>query len=100
MPAHPNLRVLNNGNTVLSYQSTQLKNGKHEVNNAEMIVAVGDTKGRNFTNATVPFKIPANTTALWNSIAVLKDQTIIALTSTNAYSGKTEVWMIKGRLMY
>lgn len=94
----PYLRVLSNGNTVLSYQSTQFRQGKHNVNNAEMVVVVGDAEGRNFTNATVPFKIPANTTALWNSIAVLKDDTVVALTSTNAYNGKYEVWMIKGIL--
>ena len=96
----PYMRVLANGNTVLSYQSTQLRQGKHDVNNAEMVVVVGDAEGRNFTNATVPFKIPANTTALWNSIAVLKDNTVVALTSTNAYNGKYEVWMIKGKVLY
>ncbi len=94
----PYLRVLSNGNTILSYQSTQFKQGKQDVNNAEMIVTVGDAEGRNFTNATLPFKIPANATALWNSIAVLKDDTMVALTSTDAYNGRTEVWMIKGRL--
>ncbi|HEV8084347.1 MAG TPA: sialidase family protein [Chitinophagaceae bacterium] len=96
----PYLRTLSNGNTVLSYQSTQFRQGRHNVNNAEMVVVVGDAEGRNFTNATVPFKIPANTTALWNSIAVLKDDTVVALTSTNAYNGKYEVWMIKGILAH
>lgn len=95
----PYLRVLSNGNTVLSYQSTQFRNGKHDVNNAEMIVTIGDAEGQNFTNATVPFKIPANATALWNSIALLKDDTIVALTSTNAYNGKHGVWMIKGKVL-
>lgn len=96
----PYLRILNNGNTVLSYQSTQLRQGTHDVNNAEMIVTVGNAEGRNFTNPTVPFKIPSNATALWNSISVLKDNTVIALTSTNAYNGKPGVWMIKGRVAY
>ncbi len=96
----PYLRVLSNGNTVMSYQSTQFRQGKHDVKNAEMVVVVGDAAGRNFTNATVPFKIPANTTALWNSIVVLKNNSIVALTSTNAYNGKYEVWMIKGILSH
>ena len=65
-----------------------------------MIVTIGDCEGRNFTNATVPFKIPINKTALWNSITVLKDNTIIALTSTDAYNDKREVWMIKGKVLY
>lgn len=96
----PYLCKLQNGNTLLSYQSTQFRKGKQDVHNAEMIVVIGDAEGLNFTNATVPFKIPANATALWNSITVLKDQTVVALTSTNAYNGKYEVWIIKGRLGY
>jgi hypothetical protein len=96
----PYLRVLPNGNTLLSYQSTQLRPGNQDVHNAEMIVTVGDAEGCNFMNPTVPFKIPANTTALWNSISVLKDGTLVALTSTKAYNGKPEVWMIKGALVY
>jgi hypothetical protein len=96
----PYLRVLSNGNTILSYQSTLFRTGKHDVNNAEMVVAIGDAEGRKFTNATVPFKIPPNTTALWNSIAVLKNNTVVALTSTNAYNGKAGVWMITGRVVY
>lgn len=94
----PYLSVLPNGNTLLSYQSTQFKKGKQDVYNAEMVVAIGDSEGSNFTNATIPFPIPANATGLWNSVAVLNDNTIIALTSTNAYDDKTEVWMIKGSL--
>lgn len=95
----PYLRALPNGNTLLSYQSTQFREGKQDVHNAEMVVTVGDAEGLNFTNASVPFKIPANSTGLWNSIAVLKDNSIVALTSTNAYNGKYEVWMIKGILV-
>jgi len=96
----PYLRKLQNGNTLLSYQSTQFRKGKQDVHNAEMVVTVGDEEGRNFTNATLPFKITAKATGLWNSIAVLHDNTIIALTSTNAYNSKTEVWMIIGRMEY
>ncbi len=65
-----------------------------------MVVAIGDREGRNFTNPTVPFKIPINKTALWNSITVLKDNTVVAFTSTDAYNGNHEVWMIKGKVLY
>ena len=94
----PYLIKLANGNTLLSYQSTQFRTGKQEVSNAEMIVTVGDAEGLNFTNPMIPFRIPVNTTALWNSVTVLKDNTIVALTSTNAYN-KHGVWMIKGKLI-
>lgn len=96
----PYLAVLSNGNTMLSYQSTEFRNGKQDVHNAEMVVTIGDLEGRHFTNATVPFKIPANKTALWNSITVLKDNIVVALTSTDAYDGKHEVRMIKGKVLY
>jgi hypothetical protein len=95
----PYLRVLKNGNSILSYQSTQYRQPPHTVQNAEMVVVVGDAEARNFTNPTVPFQIAAGKTGLWNSITVLKDDTIIALTSTNAYSRNGEVWMIKGKLV-
>ena len=96
----PYLRVLANGNYILSYQSTQFRQGKNEVSNAEMVVTVGNSSATNFTNPTVPFKIPAEKRALWNSLTVLKNGTIIALTSTDACSNETQVWMIKGKIFY
>jgi hypothetical protein len=96
----PYLRTLNNGNTILSYQSTQFRQGKDDVDNAEMVVAVGDASAGNFTNPTTPFKIASTKRALWNSITILKNGTVIALTSTNGYSNQSEVWMIKGNVGY
>lgn len=96
----PYLRMLTNGNTILSYQSTQFRQGKNDVGNAEMVVTTGDSSGMNFTNPTIPFKIPTGKTALWNSVTVLKNGTIVALTSTNTYSDHTEVWMIKGKVSH
>lgn len=93
----PYLRQLKTGETILSYQGTEGRTNKME--NADMKVVVGDEQARNFNKKTVPFVIPANKSCLWNSLAVLKDDTIIAVTSTNAYSGNTEVWMIKGRMV-
>ncbi|MDQ6761827.1 MAG: glycoside hydrolase, partial [Bacteroidota bacterium] len=78
----PYLAMFSNGNTLLSYQSTEFRNGKQDVHNAEMVVVIGDAEALHFTNPSVPFKIPSNATALWNSVAVLKDNTIVALTST------------------
>lgn len=95
----PYLRRLNNGNTVLSYQSTQFRTGKNDVSNAEMVVTIGDSSAKYFTNPTVPFKIPPNKRGLWNSVTVLKNGTVAALTSTDAYSNQTEVWMIKGIIL-
>ncbi|MDN3583133.1 sialidase family protein [Mucilaginibacter flavus] len=91
----PYLRQLHSGQTLLSYQSTQ-----NRINNGDlacMQVAVGDNEGKNFVNVSQPFTMPLNKHGLWNSLCVLNDDTIIALTSTNAY-GSNAIWMIKGHL--
>ena len=94
----PYLSQLKTGETILSYQGTEGRDKQWE--RACMYVAIGDREGKNFGNKTIPFDIPLNKQGLWNSLCVLDDNTIIALTSTNAYSDNaTEVWMIKGHLM-
>lgn len=93
----PYLRQLHSGQTILSYQSTQNRASNWEL--ACMQVAVGDSRGENFVQTATPFNIPLNKHGLWNSLCVLKDDTIIALTSTDAYSGHTSIWMIKGCLV-
>lgn len=95
----PYLRQLHTGETILSYQGTEGR--PNDIGTAEMKVVIGDPEARNFDRKTSPFLIPDNRSGLWNSVAVLKDNTVIALTSTNAYSGgsKTEVYMIKGRVI-
>ncbi len=93
----PYLRQLHSGETILSYQSTLNRINKWDL--SCMQVAIGDFKGENFTNTNMPFSIPLDKQGLWNSLCVLKDDTIIALTSTNAYSNRSEVWMIKGHLI-
>jgi len=92
----PYLRQLSTGETILSYQGTEGRINK--LHNAELKVLIGDDQARNFTSKTTPFQIPPDKFALWNSISVLNDDTIVALTSTNAFSRKGEVWMVKGKL--
>ncbi len=93
----PYLRQLHSGETILSYQSTLNRINKWDM--SCMQVAIGDSKGENFINTSIPFSIPLNKQGLWNSLCILNDDTIIALTSTNAYNNHSEVWMIKGRLI-
>lgn len=92
----PYIRRLKSGQTVLSYQGTEGR--RNDMNFAEMKVAVGDKQAMNFTGKTSPFSIPPDKHGLWNSLCVLEDDTIIAVTSTNAGGGRSEVWMIKGRI--
>jgi len=94
----PYLRQLSTGETILSYQGTEGRQG-HSLEYAVMKVVVGNETAAEFGGKSEPFAIPQGKVGLWNSISVLQDDTIIALSSTNAYStGATEVWMIKGKL--
>lgn len=93
----PYLRQLKSGETILSYQGTEGR--KNDMRFAEMKVVIGDSLARYFDHKSVPFQIPEDRCALWSSLMVTADDTMVALTSTNAYSdGKMEVWMVKGRL--
>ncbi len=92
----PYLRQLKTGETILSYQGTEDR--ANYQNFAEMKVVIGNNMAQNFNRKTSPFDIAADRSGLWNSVSVLGDNTVIALTSTNTYSANnaTEVWMIKG----
>ena len=94
----PYIVQLKTGETILSYQSNEDRLYSTKFTN--MKVLVGDEDARNFGNKTTPFNIPLDKACKWNSLTVLNDDTIIAVTSTNAYtSNQVEVWMIKGRLV-
>ncbi len=92
----PYLRQLSTGETILSYQSTEGRQTNKD-NNAIMRVAIGDHEAKKFDHVSTPFTMPEGYHALWNSLCVLKADTIVALTSTNGYSrDRSEIWMIKG----
>jgi hypothetical protein len=95
----PYLAQLSTGEVLLSYQSTENR-PTNDINNAVMKVAIGTNQARDFKGKTTPFKISEGKSALWNSITVLKDDTVIALTTTNQFSSSnaSQIWMIKGHL--
>ncbi|TSJ43970.1 exo-alpha-sialidase [Mucilaginibacter corticis] len=95
----PYLRQLKTGETILSYQGTEDR--INNMNHSEMKVVIGDSEARNFGHKTVPFDIAGDKSGLWNSLSVLDDNTIIALTSTSSFSDHhvAEVWMIKGHVI-
>lgn len=92
----PYIRQLSTGETIMAYQGTEGRPGK--LSSAEMKVVIGDAQAQDFNRKTAPFAIPDNKSGLWNSLSVLHDNSVIALTSTNAFSdkGNREVWMVKG----
>ncbi len=94
----PFLGRLGTGEVLLSYQTTQNRNKVW--NYSSMAVEISDDKGALFSRRTIPFEVPVNKWGLWNSLAVIDQNTPVAVTSTNAYSeNSTEVWMIMGRII-
>jgi hypothetical protein len=94
----PYIRQLQSGDVILSYQGNERRED-FQWNRSDMIVSIGSEEGRNFNRKSTPFYISdPSKTALWNSLCVENDSTVIALSSTNAY-GKTSVWMIKGHIL-
>jgi hypothetical protein len=91
----PYIRQLNSGEVILSYQSNEYRKDL-KWDRSDMIVSIGSSDGRNFNRKSTPFYFSdSSKTALWNSVCIENDSTVIALTSTNAF-GKTSVWMVKG----
>lgn len=94
----PYIRQLPSGEVILSYQGNERRKD-FLWDKSDMIVTIGSTEGRNFNRKSTPFYISdPSRAALWNSLCVENDSTVIALSSTNAY-GKTAVWMIKGYVL-
>jgi hypothetical protein len=94
----PYIRALASGEVLLSYQGNERRQD-FEWDRSDMIVSIGTPDGRNFNRKSTPFYIsdPLKT-ALWNSLCVENDSTVIAIGSTNAF-GKMAVWMIKGYVL-
>ena len=82
----PYLRVLPNGETVLSHQSPYNHSGK-----PVMYVYVGNSSARNFKAMSSPFPVPQDQQALWNSLAVIDTGVVVAV---SGYSGGIK--MVKG----
>ena len=95
----PYLRQLPDGETILSYQGTEDRT--NDISNSEMKVVIGNENAKLFNHKSVPFAIAGSKSGLWNSLSVIDNNTVVALTSTNAYSGDgtTEIWMIKGHVI-
>lgn len=91
----PYLVRTNQGIYLLSYQTNENRGSNWE--HSTMEVAISETP-YNFTNPTQPFDVPLSKEAKWNSLAILGDDEIAALASTNFNSDKIGVWMIKGKI--
>lgn len=70
----PYLRVLPDGQTVLSHQSCYNHGSKHN-----MYVYVGTDKATDFKAMSTPFYLPETKEALWNSLAVVDTGVVMAV---------------------
>ena len=82
----PYLRVLPNGETVLSHQSTY-----GDGDNMKMFVYVGDKQAKNFKAMAKPFYLGTTKGSWWNSVAVIDTGVVVAV---GGIDGK--VAMVKG----
>lgn len=94
----PYLAQLSTGEVLMSYQGTDNR-PTNSIDNADMKVVIGTNEARNFNRKSTPFLLSNGKSALWNSIAVLDDDTVIALTSTNQFGNSSQVYMIKGHVL-
>jgi hypothetical protein len=94
----PYLAQLSTGEVLMSYQGTENRT-TNDLNNADMKVVIGNNQARDFNRKSTPFILSSGKSALWNSIAVLDDDTVIAVTTTNQFSNTSQVWMIKGHII-
>lgn len=94
----PYLAQLSTGEVLMSYQGTDNRL-TNSIDNADMKVVIGTNDARNFNRKSTPFLVSDGKSALWNSIAVLDDDTVIALTTTNQFGSNSQVWMIKGHVL-
>ena len=95
----PYLAVLPSGETVISYQADRERRGGDRVANSVMEVAVGDKNARNFSRICRPFTIRQGGRAIWPSLAVWDNDTVVALAACSFNGEATAPYMIKGRVM-
>ncbi|WP_051798228.1 exo-alpha-sialidase [Catenuloplanes japonicus] len=94
----PYLVQMPTGETVLSVQSTEGR-VRHDLSVANMQVYVGDGAARNFANRSTPFPdLPAEADALWNSLTVLDDDNLLAVSSVTGL-GRNGIWIVRGHLV-
>ena len=82
----------------LSVQSTEGRGEPHDHTNSRMVVYVGDTSARSFTNRTVPFQALTDSRGLWNSLFVKDADTVTAISSTTIH-GDRGLWAIDGQIL-
>ncbi|MCB1209444.1 MAG: exo-alpha-sialidase [Verrucomicrobiales bacterium] len=92
--AAPYLARLPSGETLLATQSNEDEHRWHRT-----VVYVGNPQAKDFAARSLPFGLPPETNCEWNSLVVLADGTIIAITNA-MIGGKRGLWAVNGRLAH
>ena len=93
----PYLIRLRGGIRVLSCQSTEGRTPAADpVTHAVMQVYAADAEG-DFAARTTPFPVPEGGQGVWNSLAVLDDSTVMAVSSVRGM-GSDGIWTVTGRV--
>ncbi len=97
----PYLVQLDNGPTILSFQSNKGRQGPWR--ESTMMVAIGNGSARDFNRVSEPFDVPEGRRALWNSLFVKDQQTITAVSTTTAFNTENpdfqQVYAIDGHII-
>lgn len=95
----PYLIRLGDKHTLLSVQSTEGRKGRNH-KYANMQVYVGNRSARKFCNRSTPLPdLDENGCALWNSLAQIDDERIIAVMSVSGMEpGKNGIWTVIGTI--
>lgn len=98
--AAPYIRKLKSGETIASWQGNHGdRNVITDLEYMDMFVAVGDADARNFKSVTEPFALPITSHGIWNSVSVIDDGTVFALSSIGVPGSSTAINMMKGYAM-
>ena len=94
----PYITQLPSGETILSVQSAEGRTGE---NQAMAQIYIGTDEAKDFSRKSTPMPwLPASGSALWNSLVVLNDSTVLLTTSVNAAgAGANGVWTVRGRVI-
>lgn len=93
----PYLLKLPQGQTLISYQTTENRAADWE--RSTMEVAIGSASATGFAQRSRPFPVPLDSEAKWNALMLWDEHTVAALTSSNFRSPEVAPWMIKGYII-
>ena len=89
----PYLAQLKTGELIICYQDREGRTNHFEV----MMVRIAGDLDDHFNRESKPFDISPEENGLWNSLCVLDQGAVLAVTSTSAFDGG--VYMIRGRVL-